>query len=349
MLSIIFIQSGNAAQYYASPWDYNINSSRIKSSNGIFYAYIVLLFNENPHFVNLIQKGSINYKMMLKEGFHVRAYNQYVKNLGRTYQRNIAKRMIHLFLHPQYYKKKHFKYYEKLLLKYDIVLKFSKKTTVSENKITLEYCIFGKKFPLYIKHPFLTNSSVIHNIQPYIYYDEFTTSNSTFYYDMIYINTEEVSNDAVIARRVINKKSVNTMFFVGSKVTEDIKYCLVKSFYDKKDFSKRIWRMFVVHELTHKIINNKYKNFDHVTGEELSLVSTIYDNPYLGLSVMYSYLNYNSINPHRIAANKIIRSFANQKKDMSLMKKPDNIKFLKYNELKTMAKFHFKKITGNIK
>ncbi len=58
-------------------------------------------------------------------------------------------------------------------------------------------------------------SERFYNILPFIYYDEFSTSNSKFYFDMIYINPEEVQNDYVIARRVLTGENVDSMFFVG--------------------------------------------------------------------------------------------------------------------------------------
>ena len=73
------------------------------------------------------------------------------------------------------------------------------------------------------------------------------------------------------------------MFFVGSKVSEDIKHCLLMAFKDNSSIRSEIWKMFVIHELTHKMMNNQFNNYDQITGEEISLSSTIYSNPYLGL------------------------------------------------------------------
>src|SRR5512138_2608362 len=47
--------------------EYSSNLINIRNSNGKLYAYIVLLFNENPHFVNLIQEDSIPLKLMQTE------------------------------------------------------------------------------------------------------------------------------------------------------------------------------------------------------------------------------------------------------------------------------------------
>ena len=45
---------------FPSEYKYRYSGESIKTVNGKFYAYIVLLFNENPHFVNLIQKGTVS-------------------------------------------------------------------------------------------------------------------------------------------------------------------------------------------------------------------------------------------------------------------------------------------------
>ena len=61
--------------------DYRFNIVNIRNTKGKFYAYIVLLFNENPHFVNLIQENSIPLQTMQKEGFHVVEYRNYLGTL----------------------------------------------------------------------------------------------------------------------------------------------------------------------------------------------------------------------------------------------------------------------------
>ena len=56
---------------YSSTPHYRTNLVNIRNTRGKLYAHIVLLFNENPHFVNLIQENSIPLKAMQKEGFHL--------------------------------------------------------------------------------------------------------------------------------------------------------------------------------------------------------------------------------------------------------------------------------------
>ncbi len=128
---------------------------------------------------------------------------------------------------------------------------------------------------------------------------------------------------------------------MGSKVTEDIKQCIIMAFKDKPAIREEIWRMFVIHELTHKYLNNQLNNFDQVTGEEISLSSTIYANPYLGLSVMYSYLNYGSLNPHRMAAMNYITFISENSGNRELLTNPGMIKNLSSEKMKELTKNHF--------
>ena len=107
--------------------------------------------------------------------------------------------------------------------------------------------------------------------------------------------------------------------------------------------------MFIIHEITHKILNNQYKYYDQVTGEELALLSTIYQNPYLGLSVLYSYLDYNRINPHRIAAMNIIRFISNKTGKAGLVDEPGGVKTLAIAEIRQMTKERFDSIVKNLK
>jgi len=317
--------------------------SSLKTVNGKFYAYIVLLFNENPHFVNLIQKDSIPLKFIGNEGFNVKAYKNYMGNIKNTNIKKIALKMFKIYIEPDNVKDKKLNKLEKILGKRNVILKFGRERNNGRNRIILDYCIFGRKISLTVKHPFFKIDEKIYNIQPFIYYDEFLTSNSTFYYDMIYINPEEVRNDFIIATKVMNGETVDSMFFVGSPVTADIKYCIKKAFQDRVNIKKKILDMFVIHELTHKVLNNKYINVDQVTGEELSLCSTIYESPYLGISVMYSYLNYNSINPHRIAALNFLKFIAEKTANAVVINDPGEVKTHTQGKIKGFAKEYFEK------
>jgi hypothetical protein len=332
------------AEFYDSTtnnYNYNAETINIKSINGKFYAYIVLLFNENPHFVNMIQKDSIPLKIMGSEGFHIREYKNYLSSLRDKKMKSLANQLLTIYLEPRKMDVKTLHGVEDVLTARNIILKFSKDKNNWSEKISLDYCIFGKKQLVDIKHPFFDIKENIYNIEPFIYYDEFSTSNSTFYFDMIYINPFEVDNDYNIARKIINGENVGSMFFVGSQITDDIKYCLSKAFRDKKNIKNEIWRMFIIHELTHKVLNNRYNNFDQVQGEELSLGSTMYYNPLLGLSVLYSYLNYNAINPHRVAAMNLVRFISKSTGKTDMLENPGLIKFLPQGELQNLAKKHF--------
>lgn len=337
-----------AAQDYFSldegPDNYQAEYQNIRSVNGKLYAYIVLLFNENPHFVNIIQKSSIPLKVMAVEGFHIREYKNYLTAIHEYNLKGLVKTLLDIYLEPEKFEPPALERIEKTLAGRNIILKFSRDKNHSTKKIVLDYCIYGKKIAINVTHPLLPLKEKIYNIQPYIYYDEFSTSNSTFYYDMIYINSEEVQNDYIIARRIISGLDVKSMFFVGSRVTDDIKYCLTRAFKDGKNIRAKIWEMFVIHELTHKYINNRYNSFDQVGGEELSLASTIYSNPHLGLSVLYSYLNYNTINPHRIAAFNLVKFISAKTGNPKLIDEPGAMKLLEESKLKAYSREYFESI-----
>ncbi len=321
----------------------------IKNTNGMFYAYVVLLFNENPHFVNLIQKDSIPMKIIGNEGFNIKEYKNYMKTIRKKNLKTLAEILLKVYLEPGSYNDDKLTSLERSLLNRNIILKFSRDKNQGNRRVVLDYCIYGKKYLIKIKHPLLKVKGKIYNIQPYIYYDEFSTSNSTFYFDMIYINSEEVLNDYLIAKKILENADVNSLFFVGSRITDDIKYCLSKAFRNKSTIKQKIWEMFVVHELTHKYLNNRYNYYDQVKGEELSLASTIFSNPYLGISVMYSYLNYNSINPHRIAAMNFVKYISESSGNADIVDNPGKIKYLNEDWLKKVSKKHFFKILHNLK
>ena len=62
-------------------YKYRYNGPGINTINGNFYAYIVLLFNENPHFANLIQSGAIPIKDIGIQGFNIKAYRNYLSSI----------------------------------------------------------------------------------------------------------------------------------------------------------------------------------------------------------------------------------------------------------------------------
>jgi len=228
MTSGIGMISGHAeiSDGASNNYNYYAETINIKSINGKLYAYIVLLFNENPHFVNMIQKDSIPLKIMANEGFHIKEYRVYLGSIRDKKLKNLANLLLSIYLEPGRFDVKALKNVEEFLTGRNIILKFSRDKNTWSDKVTLDYCIFGKKQLVEIQHPFFEIKENIYNIQPFIYYDEFSTSNSTFYFDMIYINPVEVDNDSIIARKIINGENVSSMFFVGSQVTDDIKYCL---------------------------------------------------------------------------------------------------------------------------
>ncbi|MCX7679583.1 MAG: hypothetical protein N2316_10240 [Spirochaetes bacterium] len=286
---------------------------------------------------------------MQKEGFHVIEYRNYLTGIQDPHIKAIAHKVFDVYLFPEKYNESKLRSLESQLENYNVILRFASDGNPVNPKINLEYCIFGRKKLVNISHPLFEVKEKIYNIQPLIYYDELSTSNSTFYFDMIYINPDEVENDYLIAKNVIQGKSVKSMFFVGSPVNDDIKYCLIKAFPQVTNIKNEIWRMFEIHELTHKILNNTYNSHDQVTGEELALLSTMYYNPYLGLSVMYSYLDYNINNPHRNAATNIVHAMARETKKQSFIENPSLIKYLPSDTIIAFSKDRFNSIIRTLK
>ncbi len=336
----------NAGIYTKAIWkitSYNPSLTNIRNINGKYYAYIVLLFNENPHFVNLIQEDSISLEMMKKSNFHIKAYKNYLSSMKNYSLKKSARHVLNIFQHPEDFSIKNLRAMEANLEKIGIIIRFTKQKKNGKYKMSLDYCVYGKKILINIKHPFFSTNKKIYNIQPYIYYDEFSTSNSTFYFDMIYINPEEVENDYIITKKILNGEKVDFMFFVGARVSLDMIYCLKKAFNKKSSIKREISNIFEVHELTHKILNNRFNMYDQILGEEMALSSTIYVRPYLGLAVLYSYLDYNAINPHRLGALNYINFLAEELADYKIVENPSLIKELDVEKLKKLTRKHFLK------
>lgn len=347
------------------PFDFPDSSSKpvtIRNSNGKLYAYIVFLFMDNQHFVNMIQEGSIPNNIALTDDFKTKAYKNYLASIKTSPFNQIATSMLDVYTNYSRFTQKDIEEIERTLENKNIVLKIipydnkplqSKSSTqqqILSGRPTLGYCIYGQKTPIKIKHPLFDFDEKIYNIQPFIYYDEFATSNSTFYFDMIYINPEEVQTDYLIARNVLQNKPIDkSLMFVGATINDDIKGCLKKSFPNPQTIRQEIWKMFVIHELTHKVLNNHYNFYDQVIGEEMALSSTIYANPDLGLAVMYSYLDYNAMNPHRIAALNYLRFVAQETSNKKIADDPSLIRHLSEQEVQRLTKLHFNSLKRILK
>lgn len=322
-------------------YKYRYSTVGIKSVNGRFYAYVVLLFNENPHFVNIIQKGTVSIKEIGNEGFHVKAYRNYLASLQDKAHYDEAALLLKLYNEPAKFSETRQQEIADSLAKRNIILKFRVEGYHRMTFVTLDYCIYGEKVRINVKHPLLDYNEDIYYIKPFIYYDEFSTSNSTFYYDMIYINSEEVENDYIIARDILRGKDVKSMFFVGSRIDDNVKQSLLRAFTGNSDIKGEIWKMFVIHEITHKLLDNHFENEDQVSGEELSMSSTIYSNPFLGLAVLYSYLNYSNDNPHRIAALNFVEYASAFLGNKEFLDNPGLLRNLSDEKLKELARSHF--------
>lgn len=341
---LVFTPVASSAQQYdgddTSGSGFSSSLINIRNSNGKLYAYIVLLFNENPHFVNLIQEDSIPLKLMQQNDFNVKSYRNYLQSIKSLPHYPAAALMLDIYLNPTHYTRRDLDEVEKSFEPRNVIFRISS-TPTPEGRASLDYCILGQKTLVNIKHPLFDVNEKIYNIRPLIYYDEFSTSNSTFYFDMIYINPEEVQNDFIIAKNILSNRNVDSMFFVGARITDDMKQCIKKAFTSTAGIKTEIRRMFEIHELTHKVLNNHYNFYEQVTGEELALSSTIYANPYLGLAVMYSYLDYNAMNPHRIAAQNYLRFIAQETSTKKIIDDPSLILTIPEAELLRLTKLHF--------
>jgi hypothetical protein len=335
----------------SEPFSIKLKQESLKSDNGRLYAHIAFLFMDNPHFINLIKPGSVSEPADLNDSYKLSIYENYLNSTKNTPNYSLAYSVGKVYSDYRNIPEKEILKLEKELETKNIVIKVAPPEKPSpadpEPKGTpsLQYCIFGEKIPLAITHPLFDFKDPLFYVHPFVVYDEFSTSNSTAYNDMVYIDLNEVENDYRIAAAVLqNRKTPPSSLFVGAPVDEDIKACLKNAFKNIHDVKPEIWRMFVIHEMTHKILNVRYRNFEQVRGEETALSSTVYDNPRLGLAVMYSYLSYQALSPHRIAAHNFLSFFAGEKNDSGFTEDYSKIRKLSDAEIKSITKKHFDRL-----
>lgn len=335
---------------------FSAKPGNIRSYKGKLYAYIVFLFMDNPHFINQIQEGTFSGSETITEEKKLSLYGSYLTSIKNSPHYHAAEKMRDVYSDFSRFSPKDIQEIEKDLEERGVLLKIGAPQQVSpadidsKSRPLLEYCIFGERVPAVLKHPFFNYNERLFFIQPYIFYDEFSTSNSTFYNDMVYINHDEVENDFQIATSILrNKKTDRSLFFVGAPITNDIRESLKSAFKGITDVKKEIWRVFAIHEMTHKILNMRYKNFEQVRGEEMSLSSTIYENPRLGLAIMYSYFEYQTLNPHRIAAGNYLSFIASELGNSRYADDHSFIRSLPDDEIRRLTKKHFMKMQSSLK
>ncbi len=125
----------------------------IRNTNGKFYAFVMLLFYENPHFVNMIQEDSIPVKMMQTAGFHVRLYSAYVQSLKDPALKNEAEQIFNLYLYPEKHGEPELRTLERQLEGRNIIARFSFQRGRSRDRLFMDYCIFGRKNAIDVQHP----------------------------------------------------------------------------------------------------------------------------------------------------------------------------------------------------
>jgi hypothetical protein len=330
----LFAETTQSSQN-VSPFTKMDYQAMLSTPDGFLYSYIVLIFSNNPHFLNIINNDDFS---SLDNSDYLHLFEKYKAEI-RDEKLNILLNSVYtLAVHPEKMTNLEINEIERKLEEHKIIAKFVRE----ENTYILDYCIFGKRKKITIQHPFLISKHDIYTIEPLIQYDEFFSSNSTFYHDLIYIDDYEVENDSHILNVILEGKTPEDLYYVGAKITDDIKTCTKKSFPSGGDTKHSLKRIFIIHELTHKIINTRYGYYNSIVEEELAIASTIYDNPYLGLSVVYSYLNYNyTHSPHRIAALKFLRFTAEDTDDTSFLYNPSKLKMLSADQLRYLAYRYF--------
>ena len=342
------VVSGNKIPDRAYNPSFPAKQGNIRTPKGRLYAYIILLYMDNPHFINQIQEGTVSPDEPLSDEQKVLLYRNYLTSIQGSSLHAAAARAFDIYIEFTRFSDKSLRSAERMLADRGTILKFSDQSRTQiekglQERPSLDYCIFGERLPIGIVHPFFEDyREPIYCIQPYVYYDEFSTSNSTFYHDMVFINPDEVDNDYLISRAVVRGRKINrSLLFVGAPVSDDIKACLKSAFTKKSGIKKEIWRIFAIHEMTHKILNIRYDNYEQVRGEEMSLSSTVYDNPRLGLAIMYSYLEYQAMNPHRIGALNYLSYMAKELGNPAIIENRALIRTYSDEALKEATRKHF--------
>lgn len=331
------IQNAEIDPDSVSPYSTQDYKNILSTPDGRLYAYTVLLFNNNPHFLNVLDNKLY---ASTDENQYAELFEKYIRTLPKD-ERKIPENMLLLFKNPSALQEEDINKLEDDMEKHSVIAKFIEE---ENGEYTLDYCIFGSKELVTIEHPFLLSTHKIYCIQPFILYDEFYSSNSTFYHDLIYIDANEVKNDAMISREILKNSPIQDSYYVGAKVNEDIRVSIKRAFPSGGDVEADIRRIFIIHEMTHKVINNRFNYYNRIVEEELAIASTMYANPFLGLSVVYSYLNYNYVHsPHRIAALKFLRFAAEDTEDSAFLYNPSKMRTLSADQLRLIAYRYFYK------
>ncbi len=310
------------------------------SANGKLYSYIFMLINENPYFVNIITNNSVSTGSM-NEGFEVELYRKYVETISDKKLKGLAQQIFHIYNNPPGNSTTLLANIEKLLLQYDIIAKLTiGKWYDGRPRLISDYMIFGVKEKIQVKHPFFSDTSHIYSVKPKIHYDEMTSSNNTFYKDLIYIHEQDVHDDVLVINLILANNKNYTMYLNGGLVNQDVEFWAKGAFAGGRVIEQEVRNIQTIYLLTIKLLESRYPLYDKKLVHGMAMASTIFNNPCLGMSYLHAYNSYKKDDPRYSAAQDLLKYLtANNSNENGAGEK--DIKQLKDSFIRQVVKQYF--------
>ena len=311
------------------------------------YAHMMLLYNENVHFVNKIETEKISANELFEdEAVNHSRYIKYMNSIKDAKLKSLADKLLHIYKNINDNNAENLTTVEKSLEKENILTKFVIEN--GSNRVSVDYIFYGKREKLTVKSPFFKDSDDCYNIIPFIRYDEFSTTNTTFHKNHIFIKNDEMIYDYKTLMDILSgKNSIST--FLGVPIDNNIKKAVSKAYSEKNCTFKDIRRLTEILLITMKLGTDKLQITKTELNRACGISAVINDSPYEGLIILFAYLQYNKKTEYSIAAKNFIKFASEKTGNMSISDDPSLLITLEKNELKSIANEYFLNISKNRK
>ncbi len=310
-------------------------STDIRNPEGLkLYSYIVLLYYENVHFVNKIEKEKITVNELFQnETVNHTRYISYMNSLGDKRIKSLAQEMFDYYKDRNSFTAEKLDVLEKSLENENILVKFN---VNNRSEHYIDYLLFGKLEKLSVKSPLFKDVEDYYNIIPYLPYDDLRTSSTTFYPNLIHINMNEMYYDHKIFLDILSGKN-SIPLYLGVPIDDNIRSAVKKAYPDKKCTVSDVRILMENMILTMQIAREKLKIKEPPVTRGFGLSSVIYDSPYEGLILLYAYLQYDKKTEYSKAANNFIKFTSDKTGNDSIKKDPSLLCSMTKDDLAKIA------------
>lgn len=298
------------------------------------YAYMILLFNENPHYVKQFENVPITSADLNDEVFNQTRYIKYMNTVSDKKIKSLAEELLNVYKNINSYSSENLSAIEAALEKENILAKFTSKKEMSSS--CFDYIIYGRREKLTGKSLLFNDESDYYNIIPLYKYDDLSSSCVTFYDHCIYIKSEEIMYDQITFLDILSGKN-SIQGYLGVPLNDNIRRAVRKAYAEKKCTLNSVRKSAESLLLGMQIAKDKLKIDKPELVRAFGISSVIYDSPYEGLIPLFAYLQYHKKTEYNIAGKSFLKFASDKTGDKSIPDYPSVLCSMTKEELKSIA------------